>query len=67
MDKVGIVIIGCGNISGAYLTAMSSFPILDQIGDDADRLPVDADRQGELRQHVAAEIGDDEDHPVGGD
>ncbi|MBX5253948.1 Gfo/Idh/MocA family oxidoreductase [Rhizobium sp. NLR4b] len=29
MDKVGIGIIGCGNISGAYLTAMASFPILD--------------------------------------
>ena len=30
MDKVGIGIIGCGNISGAYLKAMTStFPILD--------------------------------------
>lgn len=29
MDKVGIGIIGCGNISGAYLKAMASFPILD--------------------------------------
>lgn len=29
MEKVGIGIIGCGNISGAYLTAMKSFPILD--------------------------------------
>ncbi|ARO30122.1 oxidoreductase protein [Rhizobium sp. NXC14] len=29
MEKVGIGIIGCGNISGAYLTAMASFPILD--------------------------------------
>ncbi|TCL65186.1 Gfo/Idh/MocA family oxidoreductase [Rhizobium sp. BK251] len=29
MDKVGIGIIGCGNISGAYLTAMASFPVLD--------------------------------------
>ncbi len=29
MKKVGIGIIGCGNISGAYLKAMTSFPILD--------------------------------------
>jgi predicted dehydrogenase len=29
MEKVGIGIIGCGNISGAYLKAMSHFPILD--------------------------------------
>jgi predicted dehydrogenase len=29
MNKVGIGIIGCGNISGAYLKAMASFPILD--------------------------------------
>lgn len=29
MNKVGIGIIGCGNISGAYLKAMKSFPILD--------------------------------------
>jgi hypothetical protein len=28
-EKVGIGIIGCGNISGPYLTAMRSFPILD--------------------------------------
>ncbi|MBI1172458.1 gfo/Idh/MocA family oxidoreductase [bacterium] len=29
MEKVGIGIVGCGNISGAYLTAMRGFPILD--------------------------------------
>jgi predicted dehydrogenase len=29
VKKVGIGIIGCGNISGAYLKAMASFPILD--------------------------------------
>ncbi|WP_343315809.1 Gfo/Idh/MocA family oxidoreductase [Brucella sp. BE17] len=29
MDKVGIGIIGCGNISSAYLKAMAAFPILD--------------------------------------
>lgn len=32
MHKVGIGIIGCGNISGAYLKAMRSFPILDIMG-----------------------------------
>ena len=29
MHKVGIGIIGCGNISSAYLKAMAAFPILD--------------------------------------
>ena len=29
MEKVGIGIIGCGNISSAYLKAMAFFPILD--------------------------------------
>ncbi|MAM13412.1 MAG: oxidoreductase [Rhizobiaceae bacterium] len=29
MEKVGIGIIGCGNISGAYLKAMAEFDILD--------------------------------------
>lgn len=32
MDKVGIGIIGCGNISSAYLKAMASFPILNICG-----------------------------------
>ncbi|MDQ0560156.1 putative dehydrogenase [Rhizobium mesoamericanum] len=32
MERVGIGIIGCGNISGAYLKAMASFPILDVCG-----------------------------------
>jgi len=32
MHKVGIGIIGCGNISGAYLKAMASFPVLDILG-----------------------------------
>ena len=29
MEKVGVGIVGCGNISGAYLKAMRDFPILD--------------------------------------
>jgi predicted dehydrogenase len=29
MEKVGIGIIGCGNISGAYLNSMAQFPVLD--------------------------------------
>jgi predicted dehydrogenase len=29
MQKVGIGIIGCGNISGAYLNSMAQFPVLD--------------------------------------
>jgi len=29
MRRIGIGIIGCGNISGAYLSAARRFPILD--------------------------------------
>lgn len=29
MERLGIGIIGCGNISSAYLKAMAAFPILD--------------------------------------
>ncbi|MGH6860637.1 MAG: Gfo/Idh/MocA family oxidoreductase, partial [Phyllobacterium sp.] len=32
MKPVGIGIIGCGNISSAYLKAMASFPILNIVG-----------------------------------
>ena len=28
-DRVGVGVIGCGNISSAYLTAAKKFPILD--------------------------------------
>ncbi len=49
MNKVGIGIIGCGNISGAYLTAMKSFPILDIKGV--------ADLNRELAEAKAAEFG----------
>lgn len=38
MKRVGIGIIGCGNISGAYLTAAKAFPILDIKG-VADAVP----------------------------
>ena len=49
MEKVGIGIIGCGNISSAYLTAMKSFPILDIRGI--------ADLNPELAAAKAAEFG----------
>lgn len=49
MNKVGIGIIGCGNISGAYLKAMKSFPILDIKGV--------ADLNRELAEAKAAEFG----------
>jgi len=29
MKRVGVGVIGCGNISAAYLTAAKKFPILD--------------------------------------
>jgi predicted dehydrogenase len=48
MEKVGIGIIGCGNISGAYLKAMASFLILDIRGV--------ADLNHELAQAKAAEF-----------
>ncbi|ENN84128.1 hypothetical protein RHSP_78414 [Rhizobium freirei PRF 81] len=41
--------------------------ILDKIGNDTDRLPVDAQRQRQRRENLAAEVRDDEDHAVGGD
>lgn len=50
MEKVGIGIIGCGNISGAYLKAMASdFPILDIRGL--------ADLNSELAAARASEFG----------
>ncbi|WFR99359.1 Gfo/Idh/MocA family protein [Rhizobium tumorigenes] len=49
MEKVGIGIIGCGNISGAYLKAMRSFPILDIKGV--------ADLNRDLAEAKAAEFG----------
>ena len=49
MNKVGIGIIGCGNISAAYLKAMASFAILDIKGV--------ADLNRELAEQRAAEFG----------
>lgn len=49
MDKVGIGIIGCGNISSAYLKAMAFFPVLDVRGL--------ADLNLELATQRAAEFG----------
>ena len=49
MDKVGIGIVGCGNISGAYLKAMAGFPVLDIRGV--------ADLNPELARAKAAEFG----------
>ncbi len=49
MDKVGIGIIGCGNISSAYLKAMAFFPILDIKGV--------ADLNEELARQRASEFG----------
>lgn len=49
MKKVGIGIIGCGNISSAYLKAMASFPILDIRGL--------ADMNEEVAKARAAEFG----------
>jgi len=49
MEKLGIGIIGCGNISGAYLTAIKSFPILEIRGV--------ADLNRDLAVAKAAEFG----------
>ena len=45
MDRVGIGIIGCGNISAAYLKAARAFPILD-VRAVADLNPAAADARG---------------------
>ncbi len=45
MQRVGIGVIGCGNISGAYLTAAKAFPVLD-IRALADRDPAAATARG---------------------
>ena len=45
MKKVGVGVIGCGNISSAYLTAAKKFPILDIVAlSDAD--PAAAEARG---------------------
>jgi predicted dehydrogenase len=49
MNKVGIGIIGCGNISGAYLKAMAGFPILE--------IRALADLKPEAAQAAAAPLG----------
>ena len=49
MNKVGIGIIGCGNISSAYLKAMAFFPILDIRGL--------ADLNEDLARQRASEFG----------
>lgn len=49
MHKVGIGIIGCGNISSAYLKAMAAFPILDIRGL--------ADLNEDLARQRASEFG----------
>src|SRR5262249_48341637 len=61
MQRVGIGIIGCGNISEAYLKAASTFPILDVRG-VADLRPeaakARADAFGVEAMSVAALLGD---------
>ena len=49
MNKVGIGIIGCGNISGAYLKAMADFSVLD--------IRALADLRPEAAQAAAAPLG----------
>ena len=46
MKKVGVGVIGCGVISGAYLKAAKAFPILDIRG-LADMVPVAAKARAE--------------------
>ena len=49
MQQVGVGIIGCGNISGAYLKALQHFPILKVCGI--------ADLNSDLAASRAAEFG----------
>ena len=57
MRKVGIGIIGCGNISSAYLTAARLFPVLD-VRAVADLDPAAARRRGEEFGVPATSIAD---------
>ena len=45
MKRVGVGVIGCGNISSAYLTAARNFPILDIVA-LADANPAAAEARG---------------------
>ena len=45
MQRVGVGVIGCGNISAAYLTAAKKFPILDVVA-LADAVPAAAEARG---------------------
>jgi predicted dehydrogenase len=48
MEKVGIGVVGCGNISAAYLKAAANFPVLDIVA-VADLNPAAAEaRAGEF-------------------
>ena len=57
LDSVGIGIIGCGNISSAYLTAARLFPVLD-VRAVADLDPAAARRRGEEFGVPATGIGE---------
>ncbi|WP_411036536.1 Gfo/Idh/MocA family protein [Shinella sp. BYT-45] len=62
MDRLPIGIIGCGNISAAYLTAMASFPILDIRGVadlDAAAAQARADAFGVPARSIEALLADD--------
>ncbi|HEV7718901.1 MAG TPA: Gfo/Idh/MocA family oxidoreductase [Arsenicitalea sp.] len=55
MNKVGIGIVGCGNISGAYLKAIAGFPILDIRG-LADIIPAAAEARADEFGHRAVPL-----------
>jgi len=55
MEKVGIGVIGCGTISGAYLTAARSFPILE-IRALADQNPAAAEARAAEFGHRATSV-----------
>ena len=57
MERVGIGIIGCGNISAAYLKAAKVFPILD-VRALADVNPAAAEARGKEFDIAAVSVGD---------
>jgi predicted dehydrogenase len=57
VDRVGIGVIGCGNISGAYLGASRLFPVLD-VRAVADADPAAARRRGQEFGVPAVEVGE---------
>ena len=70
LNRVGIGIVGCGNISAAYLQAIAGFPLLDIRGVSdlrPDAAEAAAARHGLKAQSVEDLLRDDQDPTAIGD